>query len=75
MSSSPPTPPDEDAGPAFPGLKMGLGAAEQYPLPPPPECEPEALPARIAGGWRWRRLAFWLAVIIAAALIAWLLLA
>ena len=74
MSSTPPTPPDEDAGPAFPGLKMGLGAAEHH---PPPEPSPGNTPqAPMDRGWRWPRVAFWLAVfLIAAALIAWLLLA
>jgi hypothetical protein len=61
--------------PAFPGLKMGLGAAEHSPLPPAQDYWPEAPPARMAGGWRWQRLAFWLVVAVAAALIAWLLLA
>jgi hypothetical protein len=77
VSSTPPTPPEEDAGPAFPGLKMGLGAAEHHPPAPPSSVyTPQApAPMDLDHGRRWPRVAFWLAVLIAALLIAWLLLA
>jgi hypothetical protein len=55
---------------------MSLGAAEHAPLPPAADYQFEArLARRHHRYWSWRRLAFWFALAIAAALIAWLLLA
>jgi hypothetical protein len=56
---------------------MSLGAAEHVPPPQAPGYEFEARveAPRHHRYWRWRRLAFWLVLAIAAALIAWLLLA
>jgi hypothetical protein len=69
--STPPEPPDEGPGPAFPGFKMGIGAPER--IEPPPAAENPGVRSPVAG-YGWRRLAFWVAVVIAAAVIAWLLL-
>jgi hypothetical protein len=63
---TPPEPPDDRPGPAFPGFKMGIGAPERIESPPPAEAP--------VAGYGWRRLAFWAALLIAAAIIAWLLL-
>jgi hypothetical protein len=56
---------------------MGLGAAEHHPPAPPSSVyTPQApAPMDLDHGRRWPRVAFWLAVLIAAVLIAWLLLA
>jgi hypothetical protein len=62
-------PPDEEPGPAFPGLKMGLGGAERAEPAPstayPPEDEMEAPPMKAAPGRP--AIAFWVAVLIAVA--------
>jgi hypothetical protein len=50
---------------------MGLGAPER--IEPPPAAEDPGVRSPVAG-YGWRRLAFWVAVVIAAAVIAWLLL-
>ena len=75
MSATPPTPPEpEGHGPAFPGFKMGMGAPEH------------AESTEDFGEWRsaptapyhrrvWPRLVLGLAVLIALALLVWLLLA
>lgn len=74
MSSTPPTPPEpeEGPGPAFPGFKMALGAPERA---EPPAAEFGYTQSLKRADARWRRVAFWVALVIAVALIVWFVLA
>jgi hypothetical protein len=65
------TPPDEEPGPAFPGLKMGLGGAEHAEPMPAPRVDypPEMEAAPPMAGLRWPRIAFWVLVLIAVAVV------
>jgi hypothetical protein len=73
MSATPPTPPEpERPGPAFPGFKMSLGAPERAPTE---WGEVRGMPAQWERRRLWPRLVLALGVLIAVALLVWLLLA